>query len=325
MSAPSGVRRALADLFSKGKASHGYIVVGEKNRIVDLLYDCALVAMCGNFGCEKCETCNKVLRREHQDVVSLPQDKTKNKLTVADMSYLVDESYKRPVDSGSSRVFLLDATDSVTGPAAEVWQNKLLKTLEEPLAGVYLFIGVTDAESLLPTVRSRCQVLSEDVLSASDIAAKLSSTGFDARSCQIAAALSAGSYASAEQIVANRQVFVATDVALDVAKNMSSTKNALKYASAMLSVKDNLADCLNFYVRLLAESVYFRLAPSLCVLPALKSDVRQICANYSLPAAEAAIELICKAKKDLDDGVNAAQTIDKLLASVLEVKYRCRL
>lgn len=325
MSAQSTVRKTLFELFSKNKAGHGYIIVGEKKRLENLLYDCALVAMCDKLGCEKCDVCKKVLSRKHQDVILLPQDRTKNKLSVADIGYLVDESYKRPVDSGKSRVFLLDASDSVSGVAAEAWQNKLLKTLEEPLAGVYIFIGVTDAEALLPTVRSRCQVIKEDTLCEQTIASKLAETGFDSKSCQIAAVLCGGSLAAAERIVVNRQVYSAAEVALDTAKNLASTKNALKFASAMLSVKENLADCLNFYVRLLAESIYYRLAPSLCVLPALKADVQRICANYSLQAAEVCIELICKAKKDLDDGSNAVQTVDRLLASILEVKYRCRL
>jgi DNA polymerase III delta prime subunit len=56
---------------------------------------------------------------------------------------------------GERRVFII-ATPSITAEA----QNALLKTLEEPPAGALFFFIVPAPEVLLPTLRSRTQILS---------------------------------------------------------------------------------------------------------------------------------------------------------------------
>ncbi len=51
------------------------------------------------------------------------------------------------------RIFVIDAADDLQREAA----HALLKTLEEPPSSVLLIMLATDVDSLLPTVRSRCQ------------------------------------------------------------------------------------------------------------------------------------------------------------------------
>lgn len=325
MSFDTNVGLALQNAFANGNASHAYIVVAEKQSVAQLLKECAQVVLCPNHRDDGCETCHKVIVNEHQDVISLPTDTVKNRLTVADVNYMIEESYKRPVDlSSTGRVFLLNATDSVAGIGSEIWQNKLLKTLEEPTDNVYVFVGVTDLESLLPTVRSRCQVLKQAKYNTDEIITVLKNKGYDLRTCQICASTSGGSMSVAERTATNSQIFTAYDVAMDVVENMSSTKVALKYVSDILSCGENITDCLGFVCTLLNESILYRLAPQLCVLSSLKSTVGKVCQNYSLQSAEVCIEKINLAKKHLDEGSNLQVTVDNLVNDILEVKYRCR-
>ena len=72
---------------------------------------------------------------------------------VDDAIELRDRSNRRPV-AGSQRFFIV-ATPGMTGEA----QNALLKTLEEPPADAAFFIIVPAPAMLLPTLRSRAQVL----------------------------------------------------------------------------------------------------------------------------------------------------------------------
>lgn len=312
----------LIQAFQQGTAAHAYIVVGDKNNIPALLLQCAQVVMCETRDlCGHCERCNKVLRGIHQDVVSIPSDASKTRLNVADVAYLINETYKRPVDNSDARVFLVNAVDSVVGIGCEIWQNKLLKTLEEPAEGCYVFIGVTDAEALLPTVRSRCQVLKQDKLTVADLRERLGKMGYDAPTCQMASAMSGGSMFAAERIVANPRVLDAYELALKTACQMTSTKNALAFASEILANKDYVSDFLGFYTLALRESVVYRLAPSLCVLPYFKESIDIICRNYTLPAAEDCIERLTQAKKQLDNGAHLTVTVDKLLVDLLQLRY----
>lgn len=312
----------LKNAFASGKASHAYIVVGEKPNIPALLNQCAQVVMCNTHtATDNCERCLKVAQGIHQDVISIPTDLTKNRITVADVSYLVDETYKRPVDNSLSRVFLVNAVDSVAGIGCEIWQNKLLKTLEEPTAGCYIFIGVTDAESLLPTVRSRCQVLKQSKVSQSQIEQKLQSGGLDVLVCQMVAAMCGGSLSSAERLISNAQVVKSYQVALDTAENMTSTKNALPFAAQILEVKENIADFLGFYTLLLRESIVVRLADGLAQLPLFKDSIDKICQNYTISAAQDCIERLAQAKRQLDNGANITVTVDQLLLDLLQIRY----
>lgn len=316
----------LVQAFAENKASHAYIVRGDRQFVPQLLKECALVTMCNSHnGADNCDNCRKVIDGTHQDVISLPQDTTKNRLTVGDMALLVDESNKRPVDNGDRRGFLINAVDSVQGIGADIWQNKLLKTLEEPIDGVFIFIGVTDSEALLPTVRSRCQTLSLGRLTVSQVKHALRQNGFDERSCEIAAAMSGGNVGSGMAILNNPQLFKSYERAADVCINMSSTKNALKYVAEITSDKNTVNDLLGFWSVLLAESLYYRISPQLCELTALSSVTEQVCKSYTIDAATACIELLNQAKKRLDDGGNLQVVIDTLAGNILEVKYRCRL
>lgn len=312
----------LAQAFASHTAAHAYIVVGERPHLAQLLAQCAQVVMCNaHIGCGSCDNCVKVAHNSHQDVISIPTDTSKNRITVADVAYLVDEAYKRPVDNSQNRVFLINAVDSVTGVGCEIWQNKLLKTLEEPSSGVYIFIAVADAESLLPTVRSRCQVLRQSKSTLDTVYKRLLSCGYEPTACQMVAAVSGGSVSAAERLIANPQVLAAYNLALDTAQNMTSTKNALAYASRIAAAKDNFVDFLQFYTLLLRESIVYRLAPSLCRLPLLAQSIETICSNYTLPAAEDSIARIAEAKRQLDNSANFNVTVDCLLVDLLQLRY----
>ncbi|MCH5159975.1 MAG: hypothetical protein J1F66_03905 [Clostridiales bacterium] len=319
------VGQYLSQVFAENRAAHAYIVVGEKQYLGELLTECAIVAMCDSHTFDGCDTCKKVVDRAHQDVMRLPIDTQKNRLSVADISYLVEESNKRPVDdSARARVFLIDASNSVSYIGSELWQNKLLKTLEEPTDGVYIFLGVTDVEGLLPTVRSRCQVLKQTVLTVSEVKDALVAKGFETGACEMAAAMSGGSVQTGERLLNNQAVFAAYQTAISIAEQMTSTKNALRFASAILSNRDTVNDCLGFLTVLLRESIVCRLASQLLLLPKMKNTTKAICANYTLDAAEGCIELINDAKRKLDAGGNVTVVVDALLADILEMRYQCR-
>ena len=318
----------LAKAFAEGTASHAYIVVAEKHSLSKLLNECAMVTMCHSHTVDGCDICNKIRQGVHQDVISIPQDKVKNRITCSaddhsDTSVVISEIYKRPVDSSSiARVVTIDASNSMLN--GELWQNRLLKTIEEPVKGVYLYIGVTDLEGLLPTVRSRCQVLKQSRVTTQQVVQYLCGKGFTQRSSQMAAVMSNGSVTMGESLVTNNLAFSCFDIAIDIAENMLSTKQSLRYASQMVANKDNIGYCLGFLQCLLRESILYRLAPQLVTLTALQGTIDKVCQNYTLQAAEVCIETINSAKMALDKGSNLTVVVDKLLSGILEVRFRCR-
>src|SRR5262249_18546627 len=84
----------------------------------------------------------------------------------------------------------------------EASANALLKTLEEPPPASVLILVATTLDGILPTIRSRCQIVRFDPLSCDDVAELLVQSGLadDAESARETATLSEGSLALAAQL-----------------------------------------------------------------------------------------------------------------------------
>jgi DNA polymerase-3 subunit delta' len=103
----------------------------------------------------------ETLRREHD--WPLPDDKPDSdeakrkpsrQIRIDEVRLLI-ERLTRTSARGHGKVALLHPADVLNLQSA----NALLKTLEEPAAGTRLLLTTADPATLLPTVRSRCQLL----------------------------------------------------------------------------------------------------------------------------------------------------------------------
>lgn len=55
----------------------------------------------------------------------------------------------------SNKLYIIKECEKLNGPAA----NCLLKTLEEPKENIYAFLITSNFDSIMPTIKSRCQIL----------------------------------------------------------------------------------------------------------------------------------------------------------------------
>lgn len=70
---------------------------------------------------------------------------------------------------GTAKCFIIDGADEMEAEG----QNALLKTLEEPPGGTFIFLVTPHEDRLLPTIRSRCRRLRFNALSEADMTAAL--------------------------------------------------------------------------------------------------------------------------------------------------------
>ena len=106
--------------------------------------------------CGQCRDCRKVLRGLHPDVICVdPASGSKRPVFKVDQIRDVSaDAYVMPSEA-QRKVYLLRQADTMN-PAA---QNALLKLLEEPPRSASFILAAERAESLLPTVRSRCEII----------------------------------------------------------------------------------------------------------------------------------------------------------------------
>ncbi|MBN1400649.1 MAG: DNA polymerase III subunit delta' [Anaerolineae bacterium] len=103
--------------------------------------------------CLQCTACRKTLSDAHPDVMLIEPDN--GRIKIEQIRRLQHELALSPFE-GQWRVCILTDFQSATREAS----NALLKTLEEPPGRSVLILTAIDAGLLLPTIVSRCQLLS---------------------------------------------------------------------------------------------------------------------------------------------------------------------
>jgi len=123
--------------------------------------------------CGICPSCQQVAARIHPDLllVNLPPGKAEHPVS----SFIGDKDERRRAGLcyeialhpliGRRKVAIIDEAESLNEEGA----NALLKTLEEPPPGAIMILVVAGLERLLPTIRSRCQLLTFQPLEADDL------------------------------------------------------------------------------------------------------------------------------------------------------------
>ncbi len=160
----------LAAALRRDLVGHAYLFSGPRG--VGKTTTARLLAMAVNCDaapderpCGVCESCTLVQAGHHPDVTELDAASNNSVDDVRDLREKVALASLR----GGRRVWVLDEAHMLSRAAA----NALLKTLEEPPAGLVFVLATTEPEKLPPTVLSRCQHFRFRRLSEEQIRGKL--------------------------------------------------------------------------------------------------------------------------------------------------------
>lgn len=207
-------REMFRRTLQRGRFASGYLFVGPEGVGKRLFTQClAECLLCRHHvdedlkACGECPGCKPFQAGSHPDFLSLGCPEGKRELPIElfvgprerrGQAGLCYELSLRPLP-GSRKIAVIDDADLMNDAAA----NALLKTLEEPPERAILFLIASNADALLPTIRSRCQVIRFAPLSTGDIAALLLEHALleSADEAQLVAVLSEGSLAQAKRLI----------------------------------------------------------------------------------------------------------------------------
>ncbi len=156
----------LEPALAQGRYSHAYLLTGPPHvGKMTLAVDLARAVNCQRrpgAPCGDCAQCTRIAAGIHADVrvVGLDaegRDQSRASRTVIGIDDVKDVLRLVNLNpyEGSSTVVIFDGADSMSPEAA----NALLKTLEEPPPQVLFLLLAEDEETVLTTIRSRCQTL----------------------------------------------------------------------------------------------------------------------------------------------------------------------
>jgi DNA polymerase-3 subunit delta' len=213
----NAARDTLIRLIAHGRVPNALLFagpegVGKKQFAIELARSFVCIHLEGKLPCGTCPACrragefeiptfergedsDRVFFGQHPDVgLILPY---KRNLRIGAIRALEREANFRPFEA-SARVFIVDDADKMNDPSS----NALLKTLEEPPATSHIILIASRADSLLPTIRSRCQIIRFAPVPASEIEAHLVRAGsFSPEDATLAAHASGGSVGRALEFV----------------------------------------------------------------------------------------------------------------------------
>jgi len=110
-----------------------------------------------------------------------------HEMLVGDVEPVIAAAAMTPFEA-ARRVFVLERADTLIDQAA----NKLLKTLEEPAPFVHLILLTDRLGEVLPTIRSRCQLVRFDALPPAELAGRIGRRGIPPEQAAACARLALG-------------------------------------------------------------------------------------------------------------------------------------
>jgi len=185
------LRRSL----EAGRIAHAYLFEGiDAGCLKETALALVQAVFCGaTDGCGECDACRRVQGLNHPDLHLLQSDGAFIK--VDQVRELQRELSLRPYQARKKACIIEDADRM--NPASG---NAFLKTLEEPPGDAMLILLTTHGEGILPTIRSRCQILRFPPLPMDTVASLLLENGADKEQARMAAALAGGSLSRAREI-----------------------------------------------------------------------------------------------------------------------------
>lgn len=180
------LERALAE----DRLASAYLFAGPdgvgKRRLAEAL---TAVLLCGQTpACGKCPSCHKLGAGAHPDRIEVRVPEDKKEIPVSEIRALQARMPYSPHEGQRRVVLVFDAEDLSTAAA-----NALLKTLEEPPARTHFVLTSSAPHALLPTVRSRCQIVRFAPLGAKDLTTICVNAGATPEAAAVAAAIAHGS------------------------------------------------------------------------------------------------------------------------------------
>ena len=148
----------IQDAVEQNKVSHAYILNGQRGsgkKMLAKLFAMALQCESGKTDpCGECRSCIQATNNNQPDIITVKHEKPAS-ISVDDIREQLNGDIMIKPYSSPYKVYIIPEADLLTVQA----QNALLKTIEEPPEYAVIFLLTENADSLLPTIRSRCVML----------------------------------------------------------------------------------------------------------------------------------------------------------------------
>ncbi len=255
----------------------------------------------------------RIGRESHPDCLFFPAP---GKAPDKDMAEaVVEESFLSPVE-GKRKLFVLDNMHRANAVA----QNKLLKILEEPPAGVYFLLGAASEFPLLPTVRSRAERLDVPPFSESQLTAFLERTYPGCKDAAACAAAADGVPGRAQRLLQGGRYAELSALAFGC---VSASAGEIPAAARALNGVSEKNEFIAIVRRMYRDMLFFRTGQPYVTQGAEGARLRSLSETFPPALLVFALETFAAAEKQLTFNANLSQCTEVALWKIDKEKRKC--
>ena len=240
-----------------------------------------------------------------------------NSIKIAQIRKLQSDILVKPYKS--YKIYVIDEAQKMTVEA----QNALLKTLEEPPKYAIIILITNNKESLLDTIKSRCEIIKFTPIPLVEVADYLTQTGVDKNRASLLANFSRGSMQKAIELSESEDFHIMRDEVQKYVETFltGSMLDIMDIQSSIEKYKDNITNVLDLLVNyfrdimMVKENVDSRMIINLDRLVFIKNMSTKI--TYS--QLSKIIDIIEETKNKLRSNCNFNISIQVMTLNIYEV------
>ncbi|MCT2534280.1 DNA polymerase III subunit delta' [Aquibacillus koreensis] len=313
------VSKMLTNSISKDRVSHAYLFHGSKGTgklAIALLLAKSIFCKNKELGepCNKCKDCQRIETGNHPDVHKIIPD---GKSIKKDQILHLQKEFTYTGLESNQKVYIIVDADKMTNNAS----NRLLKFLEEPSKMATAMLLTENSQSILQTIRSRCQIMSLQPFNPSLVQEKLQEKGLSGANAKLMAALTNNIYAamklSEDEWFANARKLVVQLVEVLQAKPEESMLFIHNHWMPHFKERDQLHQGLDLLILWFKDMIYKHIENEDAIIYVNHMDkLEQFSMHWSRQHAIGHLYKIMEAKRKIDQNVHPALVMEQLTLQI---------
>lgn len=291
----------LALQIESGTLPHALLIAGPpmsgKQMIADALTS-RLMCQEPDSPCGTCHQCHLVAAGTHPDILLLTLENSKQ-ILIDQVRNMIDWA-GQTAQQGGRKVCTINPADRLNVQSA----NALLKCLEEPPAGTSILLVTDQPGRLLPTIRSRCQMVNCQLPERNEAVAWLSSRNETGVDSSLLLDIAGGVPLRASQAITPEHLELRRQLAGKLRDVISGSGSSIQLVAGL--ARSDPAEVLDIAYNLIADAVGYKLARGAgCRNADLANDIKKIAEEVSVERQFQLLERIARAKGILGGTSNA--------------------